>query len=88
MPVIRSAQKKLRADKIKEKRNNNLRNLLKKTLKLARKNPTPANLSKATKILDKLAKRKIIHKNKAARIKSTLSKIVTPKKKQSEAKKA
>lgn len=88
MPIIKSAKKKQRADKIKEKRNNALRNFLGKTLKLARKNPTPANLSKAVKALDKLAKKNIIHKNKAARVKSSISKLQTPKKRQTEAKKA
>lgn len=88
MPIIKSAKKKQRADKIKEKRNNALRNFLGKVLKLARKSPTPANFSKAVKTLDKLAKKNIIHKNKAARIKSSLSKLQAPKKRQTEAKKA
>lgn len=80
MPVIKSAAKKLRADRIKEKRNNVLRNLLKKALKTAKKNPTPANLSKTSKILDKMAKKGLVHKNKSARVKSSLAKLVKPKK--------
>lgn len=80
MPIIKSAAKKLRADKTKEKRNNILRNLLKKALKTAKKTPTAANVSKATKILDKMAQKNLIHKNKSGRIKSSLSKLVKPKK--------
>lgn len=76
MPVIKSASKKLRADKKKEKANNLLRDLLKKSLKTARRTPTKVNVSKATKVVDKLAKKKLIHKNKAARIKSSLSKLI------------
>ncbi len=87
MPIIKSAKKKQRADKTKEKRNNILRSLLKKALKEAKKSPTPAHVAHATKILDKLAKNNIIHKNKAARIKSSLSKKISPKKRQTEAKK-
>lgn len=81
MPIIKSAAKKLRADKNKEKRNDVLRNLLKKTIKTARKNPTAVNISKTVKLLDKLAKKNLLHKNKAARIKSSLSKLAKPVKK-------
>ena len=76
MPVIKSAEKKLRQDKKREIRNNIARNLLKKGLKVARKTPTKENISKATKIIDKLAKKNLIHKNKAARLKSALSKLI------------
>lgn len=79
MPIIKSAKKKQRADKTKEKRNNLLRISLKSALKNASKKPTLVNISKASKIADKLAKNNLIHKNKAARIKSSLSKLL-PKK--------
>lgn len=86
MPIIKSASKKLRSDRIKEKKNNILRNLLNKAVKTAKKNPTQANVSKAAKVLDKLAKKNLIHKNKAARIKSSLSKLVKTVKKSSASK--
>lgn len=76
MPVTTSAKKKLRADKKREKNNNEWRNLFKKVLKTARKTHTRENISKATKIIDKLAKKNLIHKNKAARLKSGLSKLI------------
>lgn len=80
MPIIKSAAKKLRADKKKEKKNNILRDSLKKSLKTARKTPTTANISNATKVLDKMVKKNLVHKNKAARVKSSLSKLLKSKK--------
>ena len=81
MPIIKSAAKKLRSDLNKKRQNDVLRNLLNKSLKTIRKNPTTANLSKTMKIVDKLAKKNLIHKNKASRIKSSLSKLIKPAKK-------
>ena len=83
MPVTKSAKKKLRADRKREKSNNKFQNLLDKALKTARKNPTRENVSKATGLIDKLAKKHLVHKNKAARIKSSLSKLVKISPKQS-----
>ncbi len=81
MPVTKSAKKKLRRDRKIEKGTSKFRNLLDKALKTAKKNPSKENLSKVSKIADKLAKKHLIHKNKAARIKSSVSKLVksTPK---------
>lgn len=76
MPVIKSAQKKLRQDKKRERANDNFRTLLKSSLKAAKKSPTNKNISGAFKVIDKLAKKHIIHKNKAARLKSSLSKLI------------
>jgi small subunit ribosomal protein S20 len=80
MPVIKSAKKKLRKDRKREIVNKNLKNLFKKSIKLAEKNPSEANIKKAVKIIDKTAKKNIIHKNKAARIKSRLAKLSAGKK--------
>lgn len=80
MPVIKSAKKKLRKDRKREIVNKNLKNLFKKSIKLAEKNPSEANVKKAVKIIDKTAKKNIIHKNKAARIKSKLAKLLAGKK--------
>lgn len=75
MPVIKSAKKKLRQDKLREKRNNQIRDILSKLVKKARKSPTEKTLVAAVKIIDTAAKNAIIHKNKAARMKSSLSKL-------------
>jgi small subunit ribosomal protein S20 len=76
MPVIKSAQKKLRQDKRKTLQNKKLENLFKKMVNIAQKNPSEENIKKAVRAVDKAAKKKIIHKNKAARIKSTVSKLL------------
>lgn len=76
MPVTKSAKKKLRQDRKREKANDAVRNLFANTLKIARKKPSKETVSKATKIIDKLAKKHIIHKNKASRLKASLSKLI------------
>lgn len=79
MPVIKSAKKKLRQDKKKQIKNRRFKNLLIDTIKIAKKNATRENIIKAVKTVDKAANLKIIHKNKASRIKSTLSKLLDKK---------
>jgi len=74
MPVTKSAKKKLKQDKKRTLRNNELKNLFKNSVKTAKRKPTSENLRKAFKAIDKTAKANIIHRNKAARIKSNLSK--------------
>lgn len=79
MPVTKQARKKLRKDIKREEKNLELKNKFKKTLKNSRKNPTVKKISEASKILDKAAKKNVIHKNKAARLKSRLSKLTSKK---------
>ena len=76
MPVIKSAKKKLRQDRKREKTNNLLRKTFRDAVKEARKSKTAEKIKKAVKLVDKAAKKKLIHKNKAARIKSRLSKFI------------
>lgn len=76
MPVIKSAKKKLRQDKKREKTNKILRTAFKDAIKDAQKSKTPEKIIKAVRLVDKAAKKKLIHKNKAARIKSGLSKLI------------
>jgi small subunit ribosomal protein S20 len=82
VPVIKSASKKLRKDKKREAANEKVRKALKAVFKKALKSPTLPNINAAFKIIDKASKNRIVHKNKAARFKSKLSKLVksaTPK---------
>lgn len=86
MPVIKSAKKKLRKDKKRTLANNKWRSLLDTIVKKAKKSPSVKTVSQAFAFVDKSAKKHLIHKNKAARIKSSLSKLlpktaktVTPK---------
>lgn len=76
MPVIKSAQKKLRKDRNRTKRNKDFSDLLKTALKKAKKFPTEKNIKGAVVLTDKAVKNNIIHKNKAARVKSRLSKLI------------
>jgi small subunit ribosomal protein S20 len=88
MPVIKSAKKKLRQDKKREEVNDALRSTLKKVLKEAQKSKTAEKVKKAAILVDKAVKKGLIHKNKAARIKSRLSKLAKPSAKVKPAKKS
>src|SRR5258708_6468549 len=74
MPVIKSAKKKLRQDKKRQIENKKIRDLLKKVVKEATKNATDKTVRQAFSVIDKSAKKHLIHKNKAAHLKSSLSK--------------
>jgi len=74
MPVTKSAIKKLAQDRKREVANDALRRKLREAVKKTSKKE--GSLDKAFAIIDKAAKNKLIHKNKAARLKSALSKIM------------
>lgn len=76
MPVIKSAKKKLRQDKKRTAQNRRVKNILQTLIKKAEKTQSEAAVKIATQAADKAAKHNIIHKNKAARIKSALSKLL------------
>lgn len=81
MPIIRSAIKKLRKDKVRTARNKKRELALKALIKKARISKKASDLQAVFSALDKAAKVKLIHPNKAARLKSRLSRGVkiTPK---------
>lgn len=81
MPVTKQARKKLRKDKRREKQNQVVKTVFKKAVKDTKKNPTVKKISAAFKIIDKAAKKGIIHKNKASRIKSRMAKLTNKAKK-------
>lgn len=83
MPIIKSAIKKLRQDRQREAHNRAIKKKFKEAILAFRKKPTLANLSVASSQLDKAAKRHIIHKNKASRLKSNLSSLTKITKKSS-----
>lgn len=76
MPIIKSAIKKVRKDKLRTARNKKRELNLKSLVKKARTNHTAKDLQAAFSALDKAAKVKLIHPNKAARLKSRLSKSI------------
>lgn len=76
MPVIRSAIKKLRQDKKREKRNLSVKDAVKEAIKKFKKNPSPSLLSKTYSILDTAAKKKIFHAKKSSRLKANLARLI------------
>lgn len=76
MPVTKSAKRALRKSLRKKARNLKTREGYKKVVKNVRK--TGKGLSSAFSALDRAAKRGVIHKRKAARLKSRLAKLVKP----------
>jgi len=74
MPIIKSAIKKVRKDKTRTARNKKRELNLKSLVKKARISKLAKDLQSAFSALDKAAKVKLIHPNKAARLKSRLSK--------------
>lgn len=78
MPNIQSAKKKVRKDVKRESANASYKKTIKQTVKnlgrIKKGKESEKELSKAYSIIDKAVKRNIIHKNKAARLKSRISK--------------
>ncbi|MCG2692125.1 30S ribosomal protein S20 [Microgenomates group bacterium] len=77
MPMLKSAIKKLKQDKKRTKVNKVYRENLRQAVKQARKEKTAKAVKLAYSALDKAAKQKVIHKNKAARLKSRLMKLTS-----------
>ena len=79
MPVIKSAIKKVRKDKVRTARNKKKGLALKALIKKARVSKKAADLQAVYSALDKAAKVHLIHKSKASRLKSRLSKGISNK---------
>ena len=80
MPIIRSAIKKVRKDKTRTIRNKKREDALKALIKKVRLTKGAKDLQAVFSALDKAAKVHLIHPNKASRLKSRLSKMLSPKK--------
>lgn len=79
MPVLESSKRALRTAQQRAAVNILVRRHYKEILKEASKEPTKENLKKAYSAIDKAAKDNVIHKNKAARLKSRLAKLLNKK---------
>lgn len=77
MPIIANAKKALRQSKTHATRNKVVRANVRTAIKKAEKQPEAGVLSQLFSTLDKAVKRHIIHKNKAARLKSHAVKHAT-----------
>ncbi|MDO8497896.1 MAG: 30S ribosomal protein S20 [bacterium] len=78
MPNIQSAKKIVRQDKKRKSRNDSyfgaIKGMMKSLLKSKGKGKKD-EVKKTYSMIDKAAKRKVIHKNKAARLKSRVSRL-------------
>jgi len=83
MPIIKSAKKKLRQDKKRSKRNFLSIKAYKETLRTIKKGGKDIKglISRFYSQIDKAAKNNVIHKNKARRLKSEVSKLINKNKK-------
>ena len=77
----KSALKRIRSNETKRNRNRlqhkTTRNAIKDLKQSSKKSEIKKNLPGVVSMIDKLAKKNIIHKNKAANLKSSLSKLLT-----------
>ncbi len=80
MPVTKTAKRALRGSKRKEKVNTQLRTRLEIAIRLAKRETSKKTVTEAISLVDRAAKKGLFHKNKAARLKSSLSKLTKKKK--------
>lgn len=80
MPVTKTAKRALRGSRAKELVNRATIGKLEVAVRQARKTKNVEKVTKAISLADRAAKRKVIHKNKAARIKAQMTKLVAGKK--------
>ena len=83
MPVTKTAKRALRSSKQKASINFDIRKKLEIAIRDARKSKSLEEIKKAISLSDRAVKKNVIHKNKSSRIKKSLSKLVTFKKKES-----
>lgn len=76
MPIIKSAIKKLRADKKRQKINKAIKSKATNLIGMFRKEAKPEGLAAVFSALDRAAKGKVFHKKKADRLKSRLAKLL------------
>ena len=80
MPNVKSAIKRVRTSRVRRARNRRDRARLRTALKNVRQAKTPESaaegLRHAVTLLDRFARRNVIHPNKAARLKSRLTRSV------------
>lgn len=77
MPILRNAKKALRVSERRAVSNRAVKSKSKTAIDTFKATPNGENLKKVFSAVDKTVKKNIIHRNKAARIKSQLSKLVS-----------
>jgi small subunit ribosomal protein S20 len=76
MPVTKTAKRALRGSKRKGEVNKKIISALEISVRIAKKTKKASDVQKAVSQTDKAKKKNVIHKNKASRIKSSLSKLL------------
>lgn len=76
MPLLANAKKALRASKKKTVINRRVKSLVKTFTDAVKKSPSKDTLAKAFSKVDKAVKKNVLHKNKAARLKSQVARLV------------
>jgi small subunit ribosomal protein S20 len=79
MPLLPNAKKALRVSERRSVINARIRSRMKTMLKKFRQQPTASAMNEAFSAIDQAAKKNIIHKNKASRLKSQLSALLSSK---------
>lgn len=79
MPVIENAKRALRGSERKRAMNDLTRTKFEVAIRVAKKSKSKKTVSEAFSQVDKAAKKNVIHKNRAARIKSRLAKLIASK---------
>lgn len=77
MPVTKTAKRALRVSTVKKSVNAKIRTALEIAVKTMRLKPTEVNLKKVFSAADTAVKKDVIHENKASRIKSSASKLIS-----------
>lgn len=76
MPVLKSSKKALKVAKRRKNENDALKSKIRQAQKAVSAKATPETVSKAFSTIDRAVKKHLIHKNRAARLKSQLSKLL------------
>lgn len=76
MPVTKTAKRALRSSKRKAVINKKIVSQIEAVIRTAKKGKKSSDIIRAISLTDRAKKKHVIHKNKAARIKSALSKLL------------
>jgi small subunit ribosomal protein S20 len=83
LPNVKSAEKRMRTNKLREQRNKAKRSRLRNAIKTVRESPSAeaaaTSFLAAKSLLDRAAARRLIHPNKADRLKAQLAKVAREK---------
>lgn len=77
MPLLKNAKKALRSSKRKAIVNSRVKSRMKTAMDAVKASASQETVSEAYSRIDRAVKQNLIHKNKAARLKSQVSKLVS-----------